>query len=105
MNATLTVPVLFAVITLGIAPGASAQSANRDQLIENFMQADADADGALTLSEFTTLIDLNAQSGIGRAALIKRMGRYGTAFGRLDGDGNGIVTTEEMQALAERARR
>ncbi|MEO1315817.1 MAG: hypothetical protein AAFW01_04375 [Pseudomonadota bacterium] len=105
MTRSLTTPFLVAFIMLGSAHGATAQSANRDQVIENFMQADANTDGALTLSEFTTLIDLNAQSGIGRAAMIKRLGRYGTAFGRLDGDGDGVVTAEELQALAQRAQR
>lgn len=101
MNTKPRIPALIAVAVAVVASGASAQQADKEQISKNFMQADANGDGALTLSEFTTLIDLNAQSNIGRAAMIKRMGRYGTAFGRLDANGDGLVTTGELQALAQ----
>ncbi len=105
MNTTITVPGLIAALVIGVAPSALAQQPDREQAAANFMQADADGDSALTLSEFTTLIDLNAESGIGQAAMIQRMGRYGMAFGRLDGNGDGLITTDEFQAHAQRAQR
>ncbi|MEM6421664.1 MAG: hypothetical protein AAF698_03670 [Pseudomonadota bacterium] len=105
MNTTVKIPALIAVLVFGATSGAHAGDANREQAVANFMQADANADGALTLSEFTILVDLNAEHGIGRASMIKRFGRYGMAFGRLDGNADGLVTPEEMQALSQQARR
>lgn len=79
-----------------------ADDAKREQIQANFLQADVNEDGALTLSEFTTLIDLNAEHGIGRARMVKRFGKYQTAFGRIDENADGIVSTDELAAMAER---
>lgn len=99
----VAIPVLITVVALsGAATTALAQQVDREQLAANFMKADANGDRALTLSEFTTLIDLNADSGIGRAGAIRRSGRYKMAFGRVDQNGDGLITTAEMQALAQR---
>jgi Ca2+-binding EF-hand superfamily protein len=54
------------------------------------------------LSEFKTLIDLNAASGIGRAAMIKRTGRYQMAFKPIDSNSDGRITTVELQSLQQR---
>lgn len=102
MNTILSMSGLVALIVIGGVPSAVAQQGDREQMAANFMQADANADQALTLSEFTTLIDLNAAGGIGRASMLKRSGRYGMAFGRIDANGDGLITTDEMQALAQR---
>ena len=101
MKSTSTILALVAILA---AHGAEASGANRQQAKENFTQADVDANGALTLSEFTTLIDLNAADGIGRAPTIKRFGRYGTVFGRLDANSDGLVTPKEIQNLAAQAQ-
>lgn len=95
---------LTALAILGAVSALHAAEANREKAAENFLQADADADGALTQSEFRTLIDLNAEDGIGRAATLKRLGRYDQAFRRIDADGDGRVTPEEVQALVAAAR-
>ncbi|MEM9781626.1 MAG: hypothetical protein AAF899_04025 [Pseudomonadota bacterium] len=105
MKSVLIATSAAALLSIGLAPSVGASEAGREQALANFMTADVDADGALTLSEFTTLIDLNAASGIGRASLIKRFGRYAMAFGRLDGNDDGLVTPEEIQALAQQAAR
>ena len=105
MDTNFTIFAVIVAIVIGAAAGANASEAAKEQAAANFMQADADADGALTLSEFTTLIDLNAQHGIGRAAMIRRFGKYSTAFGRIDTNADGFVTPEEMSALAAKARR
>ncbi|MGF1502140.1 MAG: hypothetical protein ACFBSD_10000 [Paracoccaceae bacterium] len=103
-NATFT--ALIALFIIGTAPSAVAQPSEEQQELaaENFMEADADADGALTLSEFTTLIDLNAADNIGRAAMVKRSGRYGMVFERIDTNADGLVTPEEVQELAAQAK-
>lgn len=84
------------------AQAADAQAADdgRERVAENFVEADVNADGALTLSEFTMLVDLNAARGIGPSVAIRRFGRYGSVFGRLDVDTDGLVTPEEIRALA-----
>ena len=76
----------------------------KEMAAENFMQADANEDGALTRGEFKTLINLNADDGLGRAAMIRRFSRYNMAFGRLDANEDGFVTPEEMQAAAQAGR-
>lgn len=101
MTNRLAIPALVAFLA---AHGAQAAEPNREQAAENFRQADVDANGALSLSEFTTLIDLNAQDGIGRAATIKRFGRYATAFGRLDANADGLVTSDEIRNVAAQAQ-
>ena len=101
MTRIYAIPALVAILA---AHGAGASEANRQKAAENFMQADVDANGALSLSEFTTLIDLNAAEGIGRAPTIKRFGRYGMVFGRLDANANGLVTPEEIRDLAAQAQ-
>lgn len=99
----LFVPLALAVVTPAAAQAPSA--AQKEMAVENFLQADANADGALNRTEFTTLINLNAEDGLGRAAMVRRFSRYDAAFGRMDANSDGFVTPEEMQALAEQARR
>ncbi|MEM6676452.1 MAG: hypothetical protein AAF675_01125 [Pseudomonadota bacterium] len=105
-TATITTALiaLITLTTLGAAPAVLAAETQRERVAENFLEADVNADGALTIGEFRTLIDLNAGDGIGRAAMIKRLGRYDMAFGRIDADRDGLITPEEMQALAERTK-
>ncbi|MEO0680983.1 MAG: hypothetical protein AAF192_11280 [Pseudomonadota bacterium] len=100
MPRALLLAALFAAPAAFHADAALAQTDERETAVENFRQADADGDGALTLSEFTNLIDLNAEDELGRARLIKRSGRYRMAFGRLDADGDARVTPEEIAAVA-----
>lgn len=100
-----TTRTLLAVAVLAATPfsAAHAQSrsgAEKQALIENFLQADTNNDGALYRSEFETLMKLNAQDNLGRASMVVRAGAYGKAFDRLDKNGDGAVTKEEIQALA-----
>ena len=97
----LTVSALAAGMTFGLVGGADASEDPRKQVEANFAEAGGDSDGALTLEEFQKLIDLNASYGIGRAQMVKRMGRYETAFNRVDSNSDGLVTSEELAALAE----
>jgi Ca2+-binding EF-hand superfamily protein len=66
---------------------------------ENFRQADVDDDGQLVYAEFATFIDLNAADGLGNAAMVSSRGMHARAFKRVDADGDGIVTPEELQAM------
>lgn len=96
-----------AALTLLPAAAAQAQSlspAQQEQVIANFVQADGNRDGALNRNEFETLINLNANDGLGKAGLVRRTGAYGAVFARLDADGDGLVTPVEVKALAEQVR-
>ncbi len=82
------------------AAGAQAQGAGGSpdpRVAENFTQADTDANGALSNSEFHAFIDLQAEDGIGRSRQIVRFGKQDTAFGKLDADGDGEVTRAEFE--------
>jgi hypothetical protein len=97
---------LLTVAVLGSLPVSAAHAQNmtnaeKQAMIENFLQADTNNDGALYKSEFEALMKLNANENLGRAAMVVRTGAYGQAFSRLDKNGDGAVTKEEIQALAE----
>ncbi len=96
-----------AMISLAIVTTTKSQAteAQQEKAAENFAQADANADGALTFDEFALLIDLNADDGVGRTEMIKRMGKQSVAFGRLDANADGLVTTDELSAMAARVQR
>ena len=75
--------------------------ADRQLLLENVTQADRNDDGAISRSEFETLIDLNAADNLGRAQRVKRSGRHDMVFNRLDANDDGFLTRLEMQSFAE----
>jgi len=104
MEKSLLVVLALATIAVLSTIGANAQQAsgaNKQQVAENFKKADANGDGMLTRSEFEKLIQLNAQANIGQAPQIVRFGRYDMAFNRVDADRNGLLTPQELQALAK----
>lgn len=89
----------FLVLKAAGAQAAGLSEAEQQQMISNLIEADANADGALSLAEFEVLIKLNAADDLGRAAMLVRSGRYATAFSRLDANGDGFVTEAELQAM------
>lgn len=93
--------VAAAVLPMSGAHAQSLSEAERQLMIDNLMEADANADGAISRHEFEVLIKLNAADNLGRAAMIVRTGSYDRAFGRIDGNADGVVTQSEMQALAQ----
>ncbi len=86
-------------LIIGAVSVAAAQD-NREKAAANFAEADANADSALTIDEFTRFIDLNAEDRLGNARMIQRTGRYSTAFGRVDANGDGMASTDELAAMA-----
>lgn len=99
MNSFLKTGAICLAISFASAPFAAAD--DRAKATENFAEADANADGALTIDEFTRFIDLNAEDSIGRARLVQRTGRYETAFGRVDANSDGIIGADELAAMAQ----
>jgi hypothetical protein len=63
-----------------------------------FHASDADGSGSLTYGEFTTLVAHMAASGRRIALYVQRTGLYGTAFGRVDRNGDGLATPDELLA-------
>lgn len=98
---TLMAIAILAAVPVSAAHAQSMSNADKQALIENFLQADTNNDGALYRSEFETLMKLNAADDLGRAAMVVRAGAYGKAFNRIDGNGDGAVTKEEIQGLAQ----
>ncbi len=98
------------LLSLAILAGLSVPKASQAQnmsaaelqkLLENVIEADRNDDGAISASEFETLINLNAADKLGRAERVKKSGLYGMVFKRLDANGDGFLTKEEMQQMAE----
>lgn len=97
---------LIAIAVLAASPFSAAQAQNmsgaeKQALIQNMLQADSNNDGMLFLSEFELLIKLNADDGLGKAAMVKRTGAYRQVFNRLDSNGDGALTKQEAQQLAK----
>lgn len=93
--------IIAFTLPLSIAQAQFISDADKQKMAENVAEADADGDAALSRGEFDMLLQLNAQDNLGRAAQIVRLGRQAMAFNRIDADGNGLVTRQEIQALAQ----
>ncbi len=99
-NTLLTVAVL-AGVSFSVAHAQGMTGAERQAMIENFLQADTNNDGLLYQSELELLMRLNADDNLGRASMVVRTGAYGRVFNRLDTNSDGAVSREEIQALAD----
>ena len=99
-NTLLAVAVLAAV-PVSAAHAQEMSGAERQEMIANFLQADTNNDGMLYRSEFELLMRFNAEDNLGRASMVVRTGAYGQVFKRLDKNGDGAVSREEIQELAE----
>lgn len=89
------------LLSLSIAAPANAD-AQRAQAQANFQAADVNQDERLDMAEFTTFINLNADHNLGRAAMIRRFGMHGRAFGQIDANGDGVVSKQEIAMQAQR---
>lgn len=98
---TTTVIATAAVLSLALAVPVNANP-QRMQAKANFVAADMNQDEHLDMAEFTTFVNLNADHNLGRAAMIRRFGMYGRAFGTLDANRDGVVSKAEIAARARR---
>jgi Ca2+-binding EF-hand superfamily protein len=97
---TLAALAALATTLAGEARAQSMTPAERQLMIENMLQADSNNDGAINRSEFEALMQLNANDNLGASGMVVRTGAYDRAFGRLDANGDGLLTREEAQELA-----
>lgn len=84
-------------IALGLAvaviwPWPAAADPARD-----FRAADANSDGILEMEEFRRFIDLRAEDGSAVAKRVRTFKAYGIALGRVDYDGDGKVSGDELR--------
>lgn len=93
--------LLFGLVLPLSAQAQNMSNADRQKLIANVTEADGNDDGAISRKEFETLIKLNAGDGLGRATQVQKSGRYGLVFNRLDSNGDGFLTQQEMQQMAQ----
>lgn len=89
-----------ALVTLTLSASAHANP-QRAQLQANFQAADVDKNEQLNVAEFKTFINLNADHKLGHAASIRRFGMYTKAFKKIDANGDGVVTREDIAAQAK----
>lgn len=78
---------------------ADEQEQTRSSLAANFQQADSDGNQALTKKEFKDFVAANAKANIGRFAMIQKRGAHDMIFSRIDSDGDGEITLQEVQKL------
>ena len=104
MKNTLSIATLMMAILAAPAcannnntAGKNLQKAEANTARQNLQQADANGDKALSYEEFVTFIDLNAADNIGRAKMVKSRNLYSRAFSRLDKNGDGLITADEIE--------
>lgn len=84
-----------------LLPAVTSINPKRVQAQANFFAADIDKNEQLSLSEFMTFINLNAEHNLGQAASIRQFKMYKMAFKKADANGDGILTKQEIAAQAK----
>lgn len=85
ISGALALPLLIAAGNVSAGP------------VQDFKAADADSNGILEAPEFKRFVDLRADDGSGIAKKIRTFRAYSIALSRVDYDGNGSVSGEELQ--------
>ncbi|ABD56917.1 EF-hand domain-containing protein [Jannaschia sp. CCS1] len=101
MTRILAAIILSASVGI-IAPMTPANAQFEAQSVQFFRAADVNGDERLTLGEFRTFIQSMAAAGAPMSQRIVRLAAYRVAFRRVDTNGDGVATPEELRA-AERA--
>ena len=99
------------IAALGMAPGSlGAETADREALLQtlrqvhaNYLAADEDGDGNLTMLQFRTFIDANAEIDFAMARQVKRFRGYRQAFLRVDLNSDGSLSWQEYVTVLRSA--
>ena len=98
---------MLVVLSLGVS---AAESDEREALIKtlrqvhaNYQSADEDGDGNLTMRQFRTFIDANAEIDFARASQVKRMLAYRSAFLAVDLNNDGSLSWQEYVTVLRSA--
>lgn len=92
---------LLVVSIFAITPATHAAAQFEAQGEQSFRAADTDGNELLTLVEFRTFIRLMANAGAPMSQRIVNFAAYRVAFARVDVDGNGVATPEELRAAEQ----
>ena len=109
IRALLKASLVLAALVM--APGAlGAESADREALLQtlrqvhaNYQAADEDGDGNLTMLQFRTFIDANAEIDFAMARQVKRFRGYRQAFLRVDLNSDGSLSWQEYVTVLRSA--
>lgn len=93
--------ILSALTLTALAPATPAMAQFEAQSVQFFRTADVDGNELLTLPEFRTFIQYMAAAGAPMSQRIVNLGAYRIAFRRVDLNGDGFATPEELRS-AER---
>ena len=101
--------ILVAIGTACLFAAATASGKAQDlnptgAEIDAWVQADANADGTLSKSEFIVFVKAMAETGQATARRIRFFRAYGYAFSVADKNRDGILTPEEMRAADDNYR-
>jgi len=88
-------------LLLAISPAAFAQDDARNiapdiQIVDSFISADIDADGALDRDEFVSFVVMKSDEGDADYKSIKISGEYDNHFNTKDYNADGLLTTQEL---------
>lgn len=64
--------------------------------VRDFRKADANSDNILEHREFAAFIDMRADDGNKTAKKVRMLRAYGIALSRVDADGDGRVSAQEL---------
>jgi len=64
--------------------------------VRDFRKADTNADNILERREFAAFIDMRADDGNATAKKVRMLKAYGIALSRVDADGDGRVSAQEL---------
>ena len=98
---------MLVVLSLGVSAADSdereASIKTLRQVHANYQSADEDGDGNLTMRQFRTFIDANAEIDFARASQVKRMRAYRPAFLAVDLNNDGSLSWQEYVTVLRSA--
>ena len=89
---------------LALTSAAEADGPFADRAVATFIAADGNGDEHLSYDEFRSFIATMAAHGQPTSRRIRTFGAYGMAFRRIDTNGDGLASPDELRA-ADRSHR